>query len=154
MILFNPRKVLLIVASFPAIGIWFFWYFGQWSLMVTCLLLAVPIMICDAFINRGPQVRIYEIAILLLFYLPLVLYAFARLYQAGGLVYDGEITHDFVSALYFSVVTWTTLGFGDFQPVENLRLWAAGQALFGYVFMAILIALFLQVFTQGNKKPN
>tara|TARA_R110001599_G_scaffold337890_1_gene556594 strand:+ start:777 stop:1235 length:459 start_codon:yes stop_codon:yes gene_type:complete len=150
--LVNPRKVLIIVSSFPATGVWFAWYFGQWSLMVTCLLLAVPIMICDAVFNRRPWVRVYEIAILLLFYLPLVLYAFARLYQTGGLIYNGEVTHDFVSALYFSVVTWTTLGFGDFQPVENLRLWAAGQALFGYVFMAILVALFLQILTQQNKK--
>jgi len=120
--------------------------------MVICLLLAVPIMICDAAINRGPRVRTYEIAILLLFYLPLVLYAFARLYQAGGLVHNGEVTHEFGSALYFSVVTWTTLGFGDFQPVENLRLWAAGQALFGYFFMAILVALFLQILSRGQEK--
>lgn len=120
--------------------------------MVTCLLLAVPIMICDAVINRRPRVRVYEIAILLLFYLPLVLYAFSRLYQTGGLMYNGEVAHDFASALYFSVVTWTTLGFGDFQPVENLRLWAAGQALFGYVFMAILVALFLHILTQQNRK--
>lgn len=154
MMLFNPRKILLIVSSFPATAVWFAWYFEQWSLMVTCLLLAVPIMICDAGINRGPRARTYEIAILLLFYLPLVLYSFARLYQIGGLVYNGEVTHDFSSALYFSVVTWTTLGFGDFQPVEELRLWAAGQALFGYIFMAILVALFLQLLTQGNKKPN
>src|SRR5690554_1460657 len=83
MMLFNPRKILFIVSGFPATAVWFAWYFEQWSLMVTCLLLAVPIMICDAAINRGPRARTYEIAILLLFYLPLVLYSFARLYQTG-----------------------------------------------------------------------
>lgn len=150
--LVNPRKVLHIISGFPSTAVWFAWFFEQWKFMVTCLILAVPIMICYAAINREPRIRIYEITIWLFFYLPLVLYAFAKLYQVEGLIYDGEVVHDFASALYFSVVTWTTLGFGDFQPVENLRLWVAGQALFGYVFMAILVALFLQILSQDTQK--
>jgi len=56
-------------------------------------------------------------------------------------------------ALYFSVVTWTTLGYGDIRPKETTRLWAAGEALFGYVYMSILIAYILKLL-GASSTPN
>ena len=53
------------------------------------------------------------------------IFAFATLYQRAGILYGQEISFSPVDALYFSVVTWTTLGYGDFQPTESLRLLAA-----------------------------
>ena len=38
-------------------------------------------------------------------------------------------------ALYFSTVTFTTLGYGDFQPSTLSRPVAALQALFGYIYL-------------------
>ena len=139
--IFNPKKLLLYISSMPATAVWFAWYFEVWSLMVTCLLLAVPIMIIDAFLNRSVRTRVIEITALMFFYLPFVLYAYARLYEERGLIYNGESIHSLTESLYFSVVTWTTLGYGDFQPSESVRLWAATEAFFGYMFMALLIAL-------------
>ena len=43
-------------------------------------------------------------------------------------------------SLYFSVVTFTTLGYGDFIPTEFLRLFAAGEALFGAITLGFLVA--------------
>lgn len=71
------------------------------------------------------------------------LFAFASLYQRAGLIYHGEISHEPFDALYFSIVTWTTLGYGDFQPVESLRLLAAFQALLGTLFIPLLVAALL-----------
>jgi hypothetical protein len=42
------------------------------------------------------------------------------------------------AAMYFSVVTFTTLGYGDYNAIGNMRFIAAGEAFLG----AILIALF------------
>lgn len=42
-------------------------------------------------------------------------------------------------SLYFSVVTWTTLGYGDFQPKPALRLLAAMQAVYGYLFLGLIV---------------
>jgi len=147
----NPKKILLIISSFPATTVWFAWYFGEWSLMVASLLLAVPIMILYAYFNRGARARMIEILMLLFFYLPLVIYAFAKLYEVKGLLYNGETIHSFHASLYFSVVTWTTLGYGDFQPEESVRLWAATEALFGYVCMAILIALIMALLIKERR---
>lgn len=71
------------------------------------------------------------------------LFAFAALYQRSGLMHHGEISHEPMDALYFSIVTWTTLGYGDFHPVESLRLLAAFQALLGTLFIPLLIAALL-----------
>ena len=69
---------------------------------------------------------------------------FAGIYRGHGLLYSGELQsllNDGESALYFSVVTWTTLGYGDFSPPADIRLIAAIQALLGYVFLGTSVGL-------------
>lgn len=44
------------------------------------------------------------------------------------------------TAIYFSTVTWTTLGYGDLKPIESLQLLAAGEALLGYLYLGLLVA--------------
>ena len=85
----------------------------------------------------------------------LVIAAFASVYLIrsffnGGepwIVYTGEMVHEatrgwgaspLFNALYISMVTFTTLGYGDFAPVGFGRLLAASEALLG----AALIALY------------
>ena len=66
---------------------------------------------------------------------------------AGFYVVDGGPNPDnnnFPAALYFSVVTFTSLGYGDISPVGFSRFLAAGEALLG-VFM---ISLFVVVFCR------
>lgn len=57
---------------------------------------------------------------------------------------DGKNVHDMNDLLYFSIVTWTTLGYGDFRPSPDARLFAASQAILGYVYMSILVAKFFR----------
>jgi len=60
--------------------------------------------------------------------------------------HDG-IVRDGVKSLYFSVVTWTTLGYGDFVPANDFtRFFAAWEALTGYVVMAVLVAALVSTF--------
>lgn len=72
----------------------------------------------------------------------------ALLHQAFGLTTSGEHplwpdrqSHRFSDALYFSIVTFTTLGYGDFQPHPTLRLAAAFHALIGYTYLGLLVAV-------------
>ena len=49
------------------------------------------------------------------------------------------VYHDLPTALYFSIVTFTTLGYGDLQPSTHMRPVAAVQALVGYVYLGLFV---------------
>lgn len=71
---------------------------------------------------------------------------FASVHYGVGIIYAGADKStganniDFWSAIYFSIVTFTTLGYGDFQPSQDLRLIAGMQAIFGYVYLGFFVA--------------
>lgn len=46
---------------------------------------------------------------------------------------------DFLNCLYFSVVSFTTLGYGDFHPVGWSRLIGASEGFVGAFFMALFV---------------
>ncbi len=84
--------------------------------------------------------------------MPLVIVVFALVYTEFGIMDSNSIViKDFVSALYFSIVTWTTLGYGDFKPTADVRFYAAAEALLGYVYMGILIGT---VFSSLSREFN
>lgn len=55
-----------------------------------------------------------------------------------------ELHHNVFNSLYFSVVTFTTLGFGDINPSKmiDLRLLCAIQASIGIIMLGLLVASF------------
>ena len=61
----------------------------------------------------------------------------------GNCCLESCIVKDPLVALYFSIVTWTTLGYGDFSPSESIRLVAALEAMLGYLAMALLVGQIL-----------
>src|SRR5262249_49806562 len=56
-------------------------------------------------------------------------WVWATAYIAVGIVRDIE------SALYFSTETFTTLGYGDITPLANWRLFAALEAVNGFILI-------------------
>ncbi len=77
----------------------------------------------------------------------LLILAFAFIHEAFPITFAGPAhlktpeTPTFSDSLYFSIVTFTTLGYGDFQPSPDLRLVSAIQALSGYVFLGFVVAV-------------
>lgn len=55
----------------------------------------------------------------------------------GTQLYNDGILNAIGSSLYFSVVTFSTLGYGDIHPVGWLRYIAMFEALFGLILMAL-----------------
>jgi hypothetical protein len=62
----------------------------------------------------------------------------------------GDVLPDWNSALYFSLVTFTTLGYGDIVLGEGLRIFGAFAAVTGLLAFglstAFLVALMTRVF--------
>ncbi len=59
-----------------------------------------------------------------------------------------ENTLNFFNALYFSVVTFTTLGFGDITPSGWSRLFAAAEAFIGSFTLALFVVVFVKKMTR------
>jgi hypothetical protein len=84
--------------------------------------------------------------------------SYALLYRYWG-VTDASLgehaaySNDPVTCLYFSIVTWTTLGYGDVSPSREIRLVAASEAFFGYIGMAMFIAFFAQLIAR-RRQPD
>lgn len=77
---------------------------------------------------------------------------FANIYCTTGLKFDGGVVHSVRDSLYFSIITWTTVGYGDFTPVPELRIVTATEALLGYFYMAILIGSLMLSFTSKKQE--
>jgi hypothetical protein len=80
---------------------------------------------------------------------------FAKLYHDTGLMESGS-QRDVspVDAIYFSIVTWTTLGYGDLSPAPDIRIYASLEALLGYIYMAIAVGVtvnLLETLGQANR---
>jgi len=77
--------------------------------------------------------------------LSIMLY-FGHIYVQTGLV-EGEnkAINDPASCLYFSAVTFTTVGYGDIHPSRSARPIAAFEAFFGYLFLGIFAAVIVSL---------
>lgn len=84
----------------------------------------------------------------------------ATLYTFTGLNYQNEIVSYnsnatmyenfklFLSCLYYSIVTFTTLGYGDFTPVGISRAIAAVEAFTGSFTLALFVVVFVKKMTR------
>jgi len=84
----------------------------------------------------------------------------AFIYSFTGLNYNGttqavntglplkENIALFWSSLYYSVVTFTTLGYGDFTPVGISRAIAAAEAFIGSFTIALFVVVFVKKMTR------
>ncbi|MEA3010750.1 MAG: Ion channel [Sphingomonadales bacterium] len=87
--------------------------------------------------------------------------AYGYIFSQTGLRDGGPCscsTHDLGTGIFFSVVTWTTVGYGDVTATEPIaRLFAAMEALNGYLVLALFIAALVPVFQQllqGGRKGD
>jgi len=59
-----------------------------------------------------------------------------------------ENTFDLLNSLYFSVVTFTTLGYGDILPIGISKLFAGIEALLGGFILALFVVVFVKKMTR------
>jgi hypothetical protein len=121
-------NVILVAAFLTLFG---FWYLRSPDLQR-------PYAILSSIIQAG--FGILAVAIVILRY--------AIIFRDYGILDDGQRKDDPVTCLYFSIVTWTTLGYGDLKPTPQIRLVAASEAIAGYIGMAMFIAFFADMFNR------
>lgn len=73
----------------------------------------------------------------------------AAVYQYTGIMSNElqELTHSFTTNLYFSIVTFTTLGYGDFSPPQGVaRFVATIEAILGLFLMSLFLVTLVRRF--------
>lgn len=82
---------------------------------------------------------------------------FAEIFRWIGLSEGNVCLHvplNFATTVYFSIVTWTTVGYGDLVPCRSGRLVVALEAILGYLVMALLIAVLVESVSEARKNTD
>ncbi len=83
-----------------------------------------------------------------------ILYFLLGLHSTNGLVvFDSQLSIKdnvirFMESLYFSVITFTTTGYGDFSPAGFSRLVAVIEAFIGAFSISLFVVVFVRKMTQ------
>lgn len=96
---------------------------------------AIPFLTSQGFRPNAPRLAID--ALISTF---ITIAAFAYYYMTFGIEPpDGEHAIAWSDYIYFSAVTFSTLGFGDFRPSEASRLMSALQAILGNLHLGMIV---------------
>ena len=117
------------------------------SAVLQAMFLAYISLLIILFIFRSPVVTRDVVSAALVVYLFSAM-LFAKLYLMLELAYPGSfsISHETIRdnpglLKYFSMVTLSTLGYGDLLPVnDKSQTLASMEAIFGQIYLAVLIA--------------
>lgn len=114
----NLQVITLFLLTVPVVNL-----FKIWPLSLVLLSLTTLFYIY-AFLAK--QQERFEQRLILGFFTLLVAFhidLFAKIYQDLGIIdFDGNVIKSESETVYFSIVTWTTLGYGDFRPTEGARI--------------------------------
>lgn len=97
----------------------------------------------------GDSGNLYKELILFSFNVFLFLLVFSAMYSQIGIVdttRDGSpLTHDFWLSCYYSIITFTSTGYGDFRPQSVGRVLSSMHALVGYLVLGLMASTSLSV---------
>lgn len=129
------------------------WYTSQWIIvLMTYLFLEtifyIPTLIFASDLFSRP--RSYRRSMLLLFFNYLeIVFAYAVFYSCGN--YLNKPFQHWFDAVYFSIITSSSIGYGDFHPVMTMgKFLVSTQALLFLFF----IVLFLNFFSTKVKSKG
>lgn len=122
-----------------------------WAFLLAGLGLLIPIILVTQVLEFASQLRG---AMTLIPASGFSVMLFASVFQTFG-IRDGNgdpLNPDTWTAVYFSIVTWTTLGYGDFSPNNDTQIIAALEAVLGYLVMALIIGFAVTAIRDRDQK--
>ncbi|NHM07475.1 two pore domain potassium channel family protein [Flavobacterium sp. CYK-4] len=144
---------ILLKVTFPIVILWNHWQQELWALGLMLYVLLETVMYIPTLIFASDLIsrpRSYKRSILLLFlnYMEVV-FAYAVLYSHGN--YLNKPLTNTLDAVYFSIITSSSIGYGDLHPVTATgKLLVSSQALMFLFF----VVLFLNFFSTQIKSKG
>ncbi len=89
-------------------------------------------------------IRVFWSSILLIVIWALIYRYMGISYNLKGEGAEGEL----ITSIYFSIVTFTTLGYGDFSPVAEARIFASIQAMLGLFMTSLFLVTFVRKYSR------
>lgn len=138
-------SMLLMVSTGSFLLLFLDVYDGFWSkFSATFLYVMVILFFTSSAINRevqSPLQRVVFWAFVVAWVAPIL---FANIYVlVSGYTDCLENANGTFDYLYFSYVTFTTLGYGDIQPLGICKAIGVSEAVLGYIFLGALVGAFV-----------
>ena len=107
-----------------------------WSISFFLMIVIWVVYLASEDYPPDPVRLIFDVLISAFF----AIVSFSLAYEAAGIIDTLEPAYiaSAVDNLYFSAVTFSTLGFGDFRPASEARLLASLEALLGNLHLGLL----------------
>lgn len=93
--------------------------------------------------------------IMMIFMFPLsVLILSIKTFMINGLHKSGDFIEnpDFFDCLYLTIITWTTVGYGDYLPSDETKLLSLIVGISGYIFSGYFLAISFKIIGSINSK--
>lgn len=110
----------------------------QQVVLVLWICLTLAVVFARTLATQSVRVKATCFALISL----VIVLSFAFPYQVHGLVTDnGDVTHRYITAAYFSAMILMAGGIGGIQPTTIVTPWVAVEKLIGYVLIGVGTAL-------------
>jgi hypothetical protein len=121
---------------------------------LSLLLVVIVILIRRIMSSPIPQLKTLEaLVILLVKFVCLFAGTYLLISHFDPTAFSESLTH--ISALYFTIVTFGTVGFGDITPQSELaRLLVSAQIIIDFVFIAAVIRALVAVAQASLQKSD
>ena len=131
------------------------------AICVTFVSIFVALLVMRIRSVLGAANTLWKDLLLVMGEVALLIGSFASVFNALGVLDNGaaqpQVVHDPWISLYYSVVTFTTLGYGDYYPVGIGRALAAIEALVGYIVLGLLASTAASIISPhqpGGTRPR
>ena|SRR5829696_438629 len=127
-----------------------FFFFTQ-SYWIACVFAFIALILTTLHMFCSPRQPAVFVVFLLLG--AVIICGSAKVYL-DCLIFSSEEPNgvtSYVDTLYFSVITWTTVGYGDIRPSPGARPMTAIEALFGAIYMGLFISFIVSKLLAVNR---
>ena len=146
------------------IGLKFKFLFLELFLLFLFLILLLSLFLFIKILNNKNVIKLLDAITFIVFHPIMYILLFTNFYKYTEILLNNceesifllnnceESTYSTIDYLYFSIVTWTTVGYGDLQPNSFFRIYASLEAFIGYLFAGLIIGIIFHIIEYLNNK--
>ncbi|SRR5216684_3649968 len=136
----TPIFYIWLIYTYPAISSHPWLHAVTLGIDLVIFISIVVIFTRHFLLPRSPYKTFAGLCVLAFFIFDMII-SYANIYRSFGLVDGGVAVTSIRDFIYFSIITWKTVGYGDIKPSPDSRLFAASEALLGYLTMGLYLSL-------------